>query len=592
MGIVDEDVERVRQSTDIVKLISEHTQLKRVGRRWSGLCPFHNEKTPSFSVNSEEGLYHCFGCKKSGDAISFVRELQTLDFPGAIEHLARIAGVTLRYTDANEGAVRNRRKDLMGSVQEAADFYHEYLLTSPDAGAARGYLRQRGFDGDMVRQYKVGYAPDAWDRLSRKLKLSNKDLADSGLGKMNSRNKQMDWQRNRIVFPVFDERGDAVGFGGRILPGGEGAKYINSQECAVYSKSRVLYGLNWAKEHIVTTNTAVICEGYTDVTGFARAGINSAVATCGTALTDDHLKLLKRFTNKIVLAFDADDAGKAAAERVYEWEQKYEIEVLVADLPTGVDPDDLSRSDPERLVESVTNALTFLEFRLERELGRHQMDSIEHRARAAEEALALVGEHPNVLVRDQYVMTIADRCRMDPDRLREMVRNPRKRRGTAVKEAAPVAMPQKGSDHVEDQALRLLIDDEDGTTDMVSELFFVTPMRREIFAALREAPSVREAVDMLGADEGNLLIELAASTDDELDAQAVLSRLVGRAADRLARDLESEMRLGGDIGELLPDVKYLRQWVIDLREPSTNLTELMPLADWIAMRSVPAESSS
>ncbi len=592
MGIVDDDVERVRQSTDIVKLISEHTQLKRVGRRWSGLCPFHNEKTPSFSVNSEEGLYHCFGCKKSGDAISFVRELQMLDFPGAIEHLARMSNITLRYTDANEGAVRGRRKELMSKVQQAADFYHEYLLTSPNAGAARGYLRQRGFDGDMVREYKVGYAPDAWDQLARKLKLSNKDLADSGLGKMNSRNKQMDWQRNRIVFPVFDERGDAVGFGGRILPGGEGAKYINSQECAVYSKSRVLYGLNWAKEHIVATNTAVICEGYTDVTGFARAGIKSAVATCGTALTDDHLKLLKRFTNKIVLAFDADDAGKAAAERVYEWEQKYEIEVLVADLPTGVDPDDLSRSDPERLVASVTNALSFLEFRLERELGRHQMDSIEHRARAAEEALALVGEHPNVLVRDQYVMTIADRCRMDPDRLREMVRNPTKRRGSLVKEAAPAPMPQKGSDHVEDQAIRLLIDDEDGTTDLLSEWFFAAPLRRDIFVALREAPSVREAVDMLGADEGNLLIELAATTDDELDAQAVLSRLVGRAADRLARDLESEMRLGGDIEELLPDVKYLRQWVIDLREPSTELNELGPLADWIAMRSAPSENNS
>ncbi len=592
MGIVDDDVERVRQSTDIVKLISEHTQLKRVGRRWSGLCPFHNEKTPSFSVNSEEGLYHCFGCKKSGDAISFVRELQMLDFPGAIEHLARLANITLRYTDANEGAVRNRRKELMGKVAQAADIYHEYLLTSPDAGAARGYLRQRGFDGDMVRQYKVGYAPDAWDYLSRRLKLSNTDLADSGLGKMNSRNKQMDWQRNRIVFPVYDERGDAVGFGGRILPGGDGAKYINSQECAVYSKSRVLYGLNWAKEHIVSTNTAVICEGYTDVTGFARAGVLSAVATCGTALTDDHLKLLKRFTNKIVLAFDADDAGKAAAERVYEWEQKYEIEVLVADLPTGVDPDDLSRSDPERLVQSVTNALSFLEFRLERELGRHQMDSIEHRARAAEEALALVGEHPNVLVRDQYVMTIADRCRMEPDRLREMIRNPRKRRGAVVKPAAPVVMPQKGSDHVEDQALRLLIDDEDWAADLLSETFFAAPLRREIFIALREAPSVREAVDMLGADEASLLIELAATTDDELDTQAVLSRLVGRAADRLARDLETEMRMGGELTELLPDVKYLRQWVIDLREPSTDLEELVPLAEWIAMRSIPEEQTA
>lgn len=592
MGIVDEDVERVRQSVDIVKLISEHTQLKRVGRRWSGLCPFHNEKTASFSVNSEEGLYHCFGCKKSGDAISFVRELQMLDFPGAIEHLARIAGITLRYTDANEGAVRNRRKELMGKVGQAADFYHDYLLTSPDAGAARGYLRQRGFDGEMVRRYKVGYAPDGWDHLSRKLKLSNKDLIDSGLGKMNSRNTQMDWQRNRIVFPVFDERGDAVGFGGRILPGGEGAKYINSQECAVYSKSRVLYGLNWAKEHIVATNTAVICEGYTDVTGFARAGVNSAVATCGTALTDDHLKLLKRFTNRIVLAFDADDAGKAAAERVYEWEQKYEIEVLVADLPTGVDPDDLSRSDPERLVESVTNALSFLEFRLERELGRHDMDSIEHRARAAEEALTLIGEHPNVLVRDQYVMTIADRCRMDPDRLREMIRNPRQRRGSRVQQAPAVAMPQKGSDHIEDQAIRLLIDGEEAAENILFESLFVTPMRREIYNAVREAPSVREAVDMLGSDEGGLLIELAASTDDELDAQAVLSRLVGLAADRLASDLEAEMRAGGAVQELNPDVKYLRQWVVDLREPSTDLKELSPLADWISLRATPPEIAS
>ena len=592
MGIVDEDVERVRQSVDIVKLISEHTQLKRVGRRWSGLCPFHNEKTASFSVNSEEGLYHCFGCKKSGDAISFVRELQMLDFPGAIEHLARIAGITLRYTDANEGAVRNRRKELMGKVGQAADFYHDYLLTSPDAGAARGYLRQRGFDGEMVRRYKVGYAPDGWDHLSRKLKLSNKDLIDSGLGKMNSRNTQMDWQRNRIVFPVFDERGDAVGFGGRILPGGEGAKYINSQECAVYSKSRVLYGLNWAKEHIVATNTAVICEGYTDVTGFARAGVNSAVATCGTALTDDHLKLLKRFTNRIVLAFDADDAGKAAAERVYEWEQKYEIEVLVADLPTGVDPDDLSRSDPERLVESVTNALSFLEFRLERELGRHDMDSIEHRARAAEEALTLIGEHPNVLVRDQYVMTIADRCRMDADRLREMIRNPRQRRGSRVQQAPAVAMPQKGSDHIEDQAIRLLIDGEEAAENILFESLFVTPMRREIYNAVREAPSVREAVDMLGGDEGGLLIELAASTDDELDAQAVLSRLVGLAADRLASDLEAEMRAGGAVQELNPDVKYLRQWVVDLREPSTDLKELSPLADWISLRATPPEIAS
>ena len=584
MGIVDEDVERVRQSTDIVKLVTEHTQLKRVGRRWSGLCPFHNEKTGSFSVNAEEGLYHCFGCKKSGDAITFVRELEHLDFPGAIEHLARRSGITLRYTDAQEGAVRSRKKQLINHVNTAVEVYHEHLLTSPKAGEARGYLRQRGFDGDMVRRYQVGFAPEGWDFLSRKLRISDKDLVDSGLGKMNSINKQMDWQRGRIVFPVFDERGDAVGFGGRIMPGGEGAKYINSQECAVYSKSRVLYGLNWAKEHIVASGEAIICEGYTDVTGFGRAGIHTAVATCGTALTDDHLKLLKRFTNRLVLAFDADDAGKAAADRVYEWEQKYEIEIMVADLPTGVDPDDLSQSDPERLGESITKALSFLEFRLERELAKHSMNSVEHRARAAEEALALVSEHPNALVRDQYVMTIADRCRMDADMLREMVRNPRQTRGKLVPEAPTLPMPQKGSDHVEDQALQLVIDGDNDAVPLFSEVLFVTPMRREIFAALKRAPSVREAVEMLGADEGNLLIELAASSGEDLDAAAVASRLVSKAADRLARELEAEARVTGNVEELLPDVKFLRQWVIDLREPRPDLTELAPLADWIAMR--------
>lgn len=584
MGIVDEDVERVRQSTDIVKLVSEHTQLKRVGRRWSGLCPFHNEKTGSFSVNAEAGLYHCFGCKKSGDSITFVRELEHLDFPGAIEHLARKAGIALRYTDANEGAARNKRKELINHVNHAVEIYHEWLLSHPSAGAARDYLRKRGFDGDMVRAYKVGYAPDTWDALSKKLRISDKDLVDSGLGKINSIGKQMDWQRGRIVFPVFDERGDAVGFGGRIMPGGEGAKYINSQECAVYSKSRVLYGLNWAKEHIVSSSEAIICEGYTDVTGFGRAGIHSAVATCGTALTDDHLKLLKRFTNRIVLAFDADDAGKAAADRVYEWEGKYSIEVMVADLPAGVDPDDLSRSDPERLRESVTNALSFLEFRLERLLARHSMDSIEHRARAAEDAIQLVAEHPNALVRDQYVMTIADRCRMDADRLREMVRNP-KRRSATVAEAPTFPAPQQGSDNVEDQAIQLMMGEDHDVSHLFSVGLFVTPMRGEIFAAVRDAPTVREAIDMLGSDESNLLIELAASSDEGLDANAVASRLLAKAADRLARQLEAEARSTGEIETLLPDVKFLRQWVIDLREPISDLTELAPLADWVAMKS-------
>jgi len=585
VGIVDEDIERVRQSIDIVKLVSEYTQLKKVGRRWSGLCPFHNEKTPSFSVNAEEGLYHCFGCKESGDAISFVRDKENLDFPGAIEALARRANITLRYTDAKEGAVRSRRKQLTGNVQSAVDFYHERLLTHPDGGPARSYLRSRGFTGEMVKAYKVGWAPDGWDILSRHLRINDKDLIDSGLGKINSIGKQMDWQRGRIVFPVFDERGDAVGFGGRIMPGGEGAKYINSQECLVYSKSRVLYGLNWAKEHVVAAGeggVAIICEGYTDVTGFARAGQLNAVATCGTALTDDHLKLLKRFTQRIVLAFDADDAGKAAADRVYEWERKYEIEVFVADLPTGVDPDDLSREDPQRLEEAITNAKPFLRFRLDRVLARDDLSTAERRARVAEEALELIKEHPDPLVRDQYVMDIGFATQIDADRLREMLRSPRPR-GRVVREARPVAPPPQ-TDSVEDQALQLLMSGDELIRSLLSEGLFVAARRRDVFIAVRDAPSVRDAVDMLGADEADLLRELAASEDEDLDAAAVASRLLGRAANRLARDLEAQARATGDIAAVAADVKYLRQWAIDLREPRGDLSELLPLAEWLAMK--------
>ncbi len=588
MGIVDEDVERVRQATDIVKLISEHTQLKRVGRRWSGLCPFHNEKTPSFSVNAEEGLYHCFGCKASGDAITFVRELEHLDFPGAIEHLARRSGITLRYTDANEGAARSRKKQLIGHVNRAVDLYHEWLLDHPDAGEARGYLRSRGFTGEMVRRFKLGWAPDEWDALARRLSISDKDLVDSGLGKINSIGKQMDWQRGRIVFPVFDERGDAIGFGGRILPGGEGAKYINSQECLVYSKSRVLYGLNWAKEHVVAHGSgkgeAIICEGYTDVIGFSRAGIDRAVATCGTALTDDHVRLLKRFTNRLVLAFDADDAGKAAADRVYAWEREYEIDVAVADLPAGVDPDDLARDDPARLQASIDNAKPFLQFRLDRVLDTGNMDTAEQRARVAEAALALVREHPSELVRDQYVMDVADRCRIDADRLREMLRNPRQR-GAAVPTAPAQSVAPTASDNVEDQAIQLLVSGNRTMRDLLSPGLFVAPMRQAVFIAVRDAPSVREAVDMLGADEADLLRRLAAAPDDELDAAAVASRVLGRAADRFARELEAEAKQTGELATLLPEVKFLRQWVIDLREPRSDLTELIPLADWVAMKS-------
>ena len=426
MGIHDDDVAAVRAASDIVQIVSEYTPLRRVGRQWSGLCPFHSEKSPSFSVNPNENVYYCFGCQAQGDVISFVMDKEQLDFPAAVERLAGKAGISLRYTDRSEGEGRKKRARLVDAMARAVAWYHERLLSGPDAGAARRYLRERGLGGEVVRDFQIGWAPDAWDELTRALHLDRELGEGTGLARLNKRGRLNDHFRARILFPIYDDRGDPISFGGRILPGGEGpgnqGKYKNTTETPLYNKSKVLYGLERSKTSIVTAGTAVICEGYTDVIGFHRAGVPLAVATCGTALTDDHVRLLTRFAaRKLVLAFDADSAGQAAAERFYRWEREHDLEVAVADLPPGQDPADVAGAQPERLAAAVENATPFLRFRLDRAFAAADLTSNEGRARAAERALEIVAEHPTDLVRDQYVMDVASRCRVEPDRLRTLL---------------------------------------------------------------------------------------------------------------------------------------------------------------------------
>lgn len=427
MGIVDEDIVRVRESTDIVAVISQYTQLKRVGQRWSGLCPFHTEKSASFSVNPTDGLYHCFGCKASGDSITFLREKEQLDFVGAVEMLANRAGITLRYTEREEGEGRKRQSHLLELTEKAAVWYHERLRSSPDAKEARAYLRGRGFDAEEVARYRIGWAPDGWDVMTRALRLSKADLEGSGLGMENKAGRLQDFFRARVLFPIMDERSRVIGFGGRKLPGAEGAKYQNSRDSELYHKSKALYGLNWAKADAVNHGEIVICEGYTDVIGFARAGIPRAIATCGTALTEEHVTMLKRFTRRLVLAYDADEAGQAAADRVYAWERTHDIEVAVVELPAGQDPDELARTSPETLHQAVESARPFLAFRVDRVLSAADLRTPESRAKAADAALEVVAEHPDDLVRDQYVMQVADSCRVDAGLLRDRLAKIRSR---------------------------------------------------------------------------------------------------------------------------------------------------------------------
>ncbi|MCU1491670.1 MAG: dnaG [Acidimicrobiaceae bacterium] len=434
MAIPDEDVARVRAATDLADLVGEHTALKRVGRRFVGLCPFHGERSPSFSVNAEEGLYYCFGCQARGDAISFVRATEGCDFVEAVERLAARAGLAVR-DDADPGAAaeRGRRQQLMEVVSAAAAFYHQRLLEHPDAGRARHYLRSRGYDGDVVRRFGIGFAPAGYDELVKALRRPASLMRAAGLAHEGSRGRLVDTLRERVVFPISDPAGRPIALGGRVLPPelrtstyDPGPKYRNSPESPIYQKRRTLYGLNWAKAEVARVGEVVVCEGYTDVIGFFSAGVPLAVATCGTSLTEEHLRLLGRFAKRVILAFDADKAGQRAAARLYEWERRHELELAVAELPAGSDPGELSRQDPAALAAAVQNAKPFLGFRVERALSEADLSTPEGRVRALDAALSAIGEHPNALIRDQYLLLVADRTRQDTERLRPLLEEARR----------------------------------------------------------------------------------------------------------------------------------------------------------------------
>lgn len=604
MGIVDEDIARVRQATDLVALVSEHTQLRKVGSRWSGLCPFHSEKSPSFSVNQAEGLYYCFGCRVSGDAITFLRELEGLDFVEAVERLAAKAGIALNYTDRAESATRQKRKGLLSKVEEAVDFYHERLKTSPDASAARSYLRSRGFDAEEVARYRIGWAPDSWDVLCRSLRLDSETATATGLGFTNKAGRLQDFFRARVLFPIFDAEGHAVGFGGRIMPGEEGAKYKNSRDSDLYHKSRLLYGLNWARQAAVRNGRVVICEGYTDVIGFHRAGVPEAVATCGTSLTEDHLKLLSRYVDKVVLAFDADSAGQAAAERIYAWEKAFNLAVEVVRLPEGSDPDELSRSDPDALAAAVESAEPMLRFRLERVLGAAIADTPEARARRATTALGVVAEHPDPMVRDPYLLEVADRSRLDPSLLRNQLEDlrtlvvtgeavststattttpakpvrpgdgdpgPRGPEADAFGDEPAIRTPPRpvGKVHTTEMAVLIhLASQPDGELAALPAELFTHPLARSVRSALVSAGSVAQAVAEADPEswEARLLSRLAVSEPDGTPEEAAHS-LVARAGVRAMEELEAELRQA------------------DRDEAGTSITsELLNLHAWVARR--------
>ena len=584
MGIMDDDIRRVREESDIIRLITQHTQLKKVGRSWKGLCPFHNEKTPSFTVNQENGRYYCFGCQAKGDSIEFLREIDSLDFVAAVEILAAQNGIPLRYTDKQESKSRNRRKELVELVSQAVDFYHEKLIDmeNPDARPAREYLKQRGLGGDIAEKFSIGWASDSWDSLCKHLAVSNEDLLASGLGGINKNGGQYDFFRNRILFPIFSEQGDPIAFGGRKLPDGEGPKYKNTSDGAeIYSKSQILYGLNWAKEEAGRIDELVVCEGYTDVIGCHEAGISRAVATCGTALTQEHVRKMSRFAKKVVLAFDADNAGQSAAEKVYEWESEFDVLFKVADLPEGQDPGDLAFSNPDDLKQIIDTAKPHMQFRVDRVLKKGDFESKEGRATVAIEAMKVVAPHPDELIRDQYIVQIADKCLIAADEIRRRAskENPGTEKNAKNREVVEVAQEKLTTEY---QALRMLIHRSEEVRDWLHPVLFSDPLAENIFIALTNSTDLHEANQSLGVEESDLIGRLSVQEAEDDKPLGVFSRLLSLAAERKAVEFESLARQSGELSEYQEDISYLRRSVMELNEEGIHqIEEGMQLRSWL-----------
>ncbi|MEU3578588.1 DNA primase [Streptomyces globisporus] len=416
--INDDDVKAVRDAVPIDAVVSEYLQLRNAGGgNLKGLCPFHDEKSPSFQVSPSKGLFHCFGCQEGGDTIAFVMKIDHLSFSETVERLAAKAGITLRYEEGgyNPSHQRGERIRLIEAHQAAAEFYVR-ALESPEAELGRTFLAERGFDQDAAAHFRVGYSPAGWDHLTRYLRgkgFSDKELITSGLSQ-DGRRGPIDRFRGRLMWPISDTAGDIVGFGARKLRDDDnGPKYLNTPETPIYKKSQVLYGIDLAKKDIAKASRAVVVEGYTDVMACHLAGVTTAIATCGTAFGNDHIKILRRLlmdngSARVIFTFDGDSAGQKAALRAFEDDQKFAAETYIAIAPDGMDPCDLRLVKGDDAVRDLVEPRTPLfEFALRQIVGRYDLETPAGRAAALDEAAAVVAKIKTSSVQREVAVQLA-----------------------------------------------------------------------------------------------------------------------------------------------------------------------------------------
>lgn len=446
MRIPEHIIEQVRSQTDIVDVIGEHVKLKRTSKNYLGLCPFHTEKTPSFNVNVERGIYKCFGCGKAGNVITFVEEHLHMGFVDAITYLAQRAGIEIPQEQREDPTGELARRDgALRALREATEFYQS-VLTSSDGAPARGFFDRRGFSNEIIAAFKLGAAPAAWDVAMNHLLsrgFTTEHLVDAGLVVTREDGKTYDRFRGRAMFTISDDAGRVVGFSARTLTDELGSpKYVNSPQSIVFDKSRILYGLDRAKRPITEHRTAILVEGQADVISLHQAGFTTAVASSGTALTHEQLRLIRRYADTIVLIFDSDEAGQKAITRGIELGLSGGFDVKCVVLPTGTDPDSLVKEQgANALKQLITSAPSWIEYQTERFRGLGLLDDAAHQAKAVRTMLEWIATVPDHLRHPFLIRDLATRFRLDENVLTSELRSVGQRQPQRSQQTTLVGLP-------------------------------------------------------------------------------------------------------------------------------------------------------
>jgi DNA primase len=594
--IAQETVEQVAAASDIVAVVSTYFPLKRAGTEFRAICPFHQEKTPSFYVNPSKQSYYCHGCGAGGAVFQFLMQYENIDFPESVRRLASRAGITIIEAEltAEEETKQSLRKRLLRLHFEVTAWFHSNLLRTKAAAHARSYLKDRGINIETAKRWQIGYAPNTWDSLvqwATAAGFAKGELIESGLVKLreegNPRSRPYDRFRDRLMFPIHNDFGEVVAFSGRILdPKAKGGKYVNSPETPLFSKGNLLFGLHQSKRFLANARQAIVLEGQLDLITTFEAGIQNVVAPQGTSLTARHAALLRRFADEVVLFFDADAAGQKATERALEVLFGAGLQVRIGQMPAGEDPDSLIRkSGSDAFRERVESAEDFFDFQINRNLSAAESKTTAGRVAFARKMSQFISVVPDLVVRDTLISRLASRLKIPRETLQQMVLlSSKQTQGRSLEEdvAAPQApMPRhklavicKAAlvvpdllSQIRQQPWKSILQHVDGT-ELISKIF-------ESALDPREPASIASFFGGLPKSEAAILSLLLAKEGlNEEMGQLYWTQLAAGELQRRKRQIETVLRLAGDDLPAQQQANEELKEVLDLESRFTDISRL------------------